>query len=104
MDNIIIKQDGLPLTLENGILPSKRGEIIVYADKMDAESDMMESDMGLLQTEYAMVGNSRERVTLYWAGNEIGEFTCKTDDRFDFQEKLWDWVVLYDFLSHQLPH
>lgn len=108
MDYIIIQKNGNPLTFLSGFtIPysdSKKGTIIVYGDKEDAENDFNEEeDLGIAQLAYENIGKNCI-VKVSFDGKEIGEFVHGFHDETDFQEKLWDFIILHDFVTKQLPH
>ena len=110
MDYIIILKDGNPLTFGGITIPnSNRAVIVVYGNKEEAEKDFSESeDLGIATLEYDYDVRSRKcqvKVNLY--GEEIGWFTYDSyieNSESAFQEKLWDFIILNDFETRQLPH
>lgn len=107
MDYIIIKKDGNPLTFGSVAIPNAKDDrdtIIVYGDKEDAENDFNEEeDLGIAQLTYENIGkNCIAKVS--FDGKEIGEFVHDFYDETDFQEKLWDFIIICDFVAYQLPH
>lgn len=110
MDYIIILKDGNPLTFGGVTIPyskDERGTIVVYGDKDEAENDFNENeDLGIAQLEYSYV-DKKCNTRVSFGGKTIGEFTHDTygeNAESDFQEKLWDFIILSDFVAYQLPH
>lgn len=108
MDYIIILKNGNPLTFGGITIPNgNRDTIIVYGNKDEAEKDFSESDdLGIATLDYAYNGEKCQ-VKVSFGGNQIGEFTHDSygeNAESDFQEKLWDFIILSDFETRQLPH
>ena len=107
MDYIIIQKNGNPLTFGSVAIPNAKDDrdtIIVYGDKEDAENDFSEDeDLGIVSLTYKVNGET-ETTEVIFDNKKVGEFNSKFGDEADFQEKLWDFIIIYDFVTKQLPH
>lgn len=97
-DYVIINSNGMPLTFN-----TDSETIIVYGDKEEAKADMEKTDLGLMSVEYEKA-NPNTAIIKDFNEKEIGIITFDRTDENDFQKKLYDFIVVYDFLSHTLPH
>ena len=107
MDYIIIQKNGNPLTFGGCTIPysdSGNDTIIVYGDREDAENDFNnEEDLGIVSLTYKVNGET-EATEVVFDNKKIGEFNSKFGNEADFQEKLWEFIIVFDFITYQLPH
>jgi len=96
-DFVVICDTGLPLTFKGDT------DVVVYGDKEEAKADMEDRDLGIITLEYEKA-NPNCAIIKDFNDKEIGIISFDGTNESDFQKKLYDFVVIYDFLSHSLPH
>lgn len=96
-DFVVICDTGLPLTFKGDT------DVVVYGDKEEAKADMENGDLGIITLEYEKA-NPNCAIIKDFNDKEIGNISFDGTNESDFQKKLYDFIVVYDFLSHSLPH